>query len=900
MVNQNVSQSWAQVYQAASQAINWVKDVRHSSKRLDNEADSLVLDLRRLRNVSKRLGDVATKPVAVGFFGLSQAGKSYLISALAADKNGKLITRVDNEELDFLKHVNPVGGGKEATGLVTRFSRADKTGIPGYPIELKLFQEIEIAKILVNAYFKDFDQQKISNEIDFSQLNHLLDSFEKKRQASYVGGIIEDDVVDLHDYIIENFGNALEGLKGGYWEKAVHLAPYLKVADRAALFAVLWGNLTELSQIYVEFATTLAKLQYAEIAFAPISVLVTENDGVKSQENNIMNVDILDRLGTPNDSIVQICPTGDNIANQPVDISLAQLAFLAAELNFPLVNETRVPTFENVDLLDFPGYRGRLNLTTLDDIKKGNLISQLLLRGKVAYLFEKYTDSQEMNVLVICTPSEKQSDVNDVGPVLERWIDRTQGETPEQRATKKPGLLWAITMFDKRIVNSLALTEDLLANSWGKGGLLQLTLLERFSRYDWLENWANNQCFNNIYLVRKPGFAVSFLDVDSTTFEELAINTNYSNNLQLLKNTFIHNKEVNKYIAKPEQAWDAMMKLNDGGMERVSQYLDQVCNIEVKQQRIIEQLNEKITFIVNVRFKTWYQSEGAEELNKKNEMIKIALQSLINRAAFIGEFLKAIQLSDDMVRNLYQSSKIDTQLNYTETDNENSDFSESDEFNFGADFSLFDDDDNTLANISKPVEIKVESKFANLVFSTWIEHLRNIPLNKQLLQYLGIDQQHLSFIIDELITGANRLKIADQLTKQILANEDTGSKLSELEARQVSTIHMILSDFIAWLGFVNNEENEIPDSLINKGKKIFSSLLDVPLQTEDDGKLHQLPHLNDKTKPYMKVYIYDWCVAFKKLAQQNIGHSAGREINQEQNQQLGMILNQFNAASLSN
>ena len=46
-------------------------------------------------------------------------------------------------------------------------------------------------------------------------------------------------------------------------------------------------------------------------------------------------------------------------------------------------------------------------------------LSQLLLRGKVAYLFERYTDSQEMNGLVVCTSASKQSDVTSVGPVLE-------------------------------------------------------------------------------------------------------------------------------------------------------------------------------------------------------------------------------------------------------------------------------------------------------------------------------------------------------------------------------------------------------------------------------------------------------------------------------------------------
>ncbi|WVD71475.1 virulence factor SrfC family protein [Orbus wheelerorum] len=901
MINEKLPKSWEQVYSTAAQAIDWVSDVRHSSKRLDSEADNLILDLRRLRNVSKRLGDVSTKSVAVGFFGLSQAGKSYLISALAADANGNLETRVDGEVLDFIKHVNPPGGGKEATGLVTRFSRTAKGGIAGYPLELKLFQEIEIAKILINSYFKDFDQQKIVRKIDFSQLNNELNTFEKKKGIGYTGGLLEEDVVDLHDYAMENFGNALEGLKGGYWEKTIRLAPYLSIPDRATLFAVLWGALPELTAIYIELATTLAKLHNAEIVYAPITVLVTEKNGIKSQADSIMNVDMLERLNTPKDSTVQVCPhSATNIDNEVVDISLAQLAFLAAELSFPLVNETRVATFEDVDLLDFPGYRGRLNLLSLSDVKDGNPIPQLLLRGKVAYLFEKYTDSQEMNVLVVCTPSDKQSDVNDVGPVLERWIERTQGETAEKRATKKPGLLWAITMFDKRIGASLSLTEDILNNSWGKGGLLQQTILERFGSYDWLENWSNNQRFKNVYLVRKPGFPVPFLDVDANSGNELAINANYQSKLELLKSTFTGNIDVNDYIDNPAQAWDGMLKLNDGGMERLSDYLAEVCSSSLKQQRIMEQLNDKINYIVNLRFDTWYQAEGAEELNKKNQMIDTVVKGLQAKALLLGEFLKTIQLPDETIRALYQSSDIDTELNAPQSDNDASNLATSNDFGFDTDFSLFGNNDNQLSTESKPIAIKSESKFAKAVFAAWMEHLRNIILSKHVVQFFGYDQKNMSFIIDELITAANRLKLEETLNKQILANEDTGSKRDELESRQVSTIHMIISDFIAWLGFIQGQVTDIPDSRVNSGKKIFSSLLSVPLNEQHGSMSHQLPKLDDKTKIYTQQYIFDWFVAFMKLAQENVGHSAGREISQEQNTRLGSILMQFNAAALPN
>ena len=91
--------SWHNLFEGSQSAIQWVSDNRTQSQRLDNEADSLILELRRLRNTAKRLGESSSHPVTAGFFGLSQAGKSYLISALAADKQGKLqLKRVDTEK----------------------------------------------------------------------------------------------------------------------------------------------------------------------------------------------------------------------------------------------------------------------------------------------------------------------------------------------------------------------------------------------------------------------------------------------------------------------------------------------------------------------------------------------------------------------------------------------------------------------------------------------------------------------------------------------------------------------------------------------------------------------------------------------------------------------------------
>ena len=81
---------WTAVYQGAGQALDWIARTRgKDTPRLESEADSLNLRLRQARNQARTLRRVATRPMTVGFFGLSQAGKSYLISALAAGDDGE-------------------------------------------------------------------------------------------------------------------------------------------------------------------------------------------------------------------------------------------------------------------------------------------------------------------------------------------------------------------------------------------------------------------------------------------------------------------------------------------------------------------------------------------------------------------------------------------------------------------------------------------------------------------------------------------------------------------------------------------------------------------------------------------------------------------------------------------
>ncbi|WP_373777729.1 putative virulence factor [Glaesserella sp.] len=891
---EQLTTSWNQVFDGAKNAIKWVSDTRSQSQRLDNEADRLTLELRRLRNTAKRLGTSSGHPVTAGFFGLSQAGKSYLISALAADNQGKLQTIFDGKTLDFVEHINPEGGGKEATGLVTRFSRnAAASNVPGYPLKLQIFNEIEIAKILINSFFNDFDKEKLDYACDQQKVNEILKKVSGKVAPNYTGGLTEESVVDLQDYAMDNFGKSLSTLNANYWAKATVLAPKLAIEDRATLFSILWGEFNEFNDIYIKFAKTLATLKHPSVVYAPLSAVVKKNEGGGiSKADSIMNVDMVERLGTSRDEQIQVRPQlSEGEIGEPVIISLSELTILTAELIFPLMNQTRVPAVEHIDLLDFPGYRGRLNIT---QITSDNPVSQLILRGKVAYLFERYTDSQEMNILIMCTPSNSQIEVNDVGPVLERWIDKSQGETPEIRSERKPGLLWAVTKFDIRIQDKLTTTEENLRISWGSDGLLKQTILERFGHYEWFKNWNGNKPFNNMFLVRKPGFKVPFLNVEGNN--EVSVNENERQQLDLMKRTFSEDPEIRKHIADPEMKWDAMLKLNDGGMKSISDYLETISSPEIKQKRIIEQLNQAIT-AVSQRFESWYQSDGEEEVNKKQTLAKTIVNNILGpRKIVLGEILRLLQLPQDTIFSLYHSADLDEE-NEKLPDNNLSSTGFGMNFDDSSSFDLFGEPPVTdvIAEKKETVTTESKSRFAQAVFKAWVEHMRGFTSDEHTMrffQFSAENREGLDNLISEIITAATRLKLQQRLSDAITKNESAGYKRDQLAESQVFTVHTQISDFLAWLGFINMPVTQRPASRHpqNAGLAIF--------EVRKVEELNGLPKLSNQTHAFTDSYIYDWFVALGETCVQNAGHSAGREIDATQNAKLGEILRQFTTAKI--
>lgn len=893
---------WDAVYEGSAQALTWIEDVRHTAPSVAIEADSLSVELYQARNLARNLKRVTSTPTTVGFFGLSQAGKSFLISALAADQDGELETCIaDNKYLNFIDHFNPTGSGAEATGLVTRFTY-QKQPIPdaAYPLRLRLLREVEVAMILANAWFKDFDQNRFPDQISEKIVQSTLEPYKDfdLRTATAIPGVTSEDVVALLDYMKDLLGNSASKLNAAYWPRVIKIAPYLSIAQRAQVFSVLWGQQTLFSQAYMSLAQALQQLGCVEEIYVPISVLGQENaKGEFGQHKNIMDVSTLSKLFTASDEGVTVRPiSNDQKLGAPTSIQRAELTALAVEMIFPLAKAPKDKVVEDVDLLDFPGYRSRSEFISMDDAKPANAddgaVSGLFLRGKVAYLFQRYISQQEMSGLVMCTSADKQSEVVGVDLVLTQWIKQSQGKTAAERQGRC-GLIWALTKFDLSIADALAIRLDSgVQQHWDN--VLRFTIMERFGNQSWIQKWDTQGGFKNVFLVRKPRYNSAFLEHDEVG-NELRLQQTTLAKMNKIREVFIATEAVQTYIAQPDEAWDAMLGENDGGISRFSSSFAKIADINIKLTRIEDELQKWHDKLYD-SLKGWHHEGGNAALEEQQVQAQLIEDTICAHYGPLGELMHYMKAPDDVLRSLYLSGvyEVDTEMEKgtqaaADTSAQPPRPSLYAKSGGGRRAARASRDADGLVAVK---EGSIERRFAKAAMSAWFEYLRQLPQRSQLLSNLGLEGKGVAALVKEIITASYRCKLEDKLTQALLVYQTTVTDRAKHVEKQVLTLQMIFQDHVAWLGNLY-----LPAAQRAPRSEDESTVFDFYDQEISVG-LPQLPEIAEPLLELSQNYFDDWCDAIHAATIDNAGHREGSEITLDQNAALGLVLDSFKAAEL--
>ena len=866
---------------AASEGVTWLKGAAGQSPTVAQQAPSLISELQKVRNQSRKLARAARRRMCVGVFGPSQAGKSYLVSILASRDGHPLQARFADRTYDFLREINPPGN-RESTGLVTRFGLGLSDVAPDFPVRVRLLTQTDIVKILGNSFLLDFDHQKAAFERpDGGAIRKRLAELRTKVMPTPPGDLDADDVLDLIEYFDTFFAGVTSELRTDYWREAIDLAPRLSGRDRAKLWSVLWYDFQPFTELYLTLYEGLEKLAFASEALLGMDALIP-------REKSIIDVLTLDRLGADAGDTLLVRPKqADRAVSEDARLPRSLVCALTAELNVA-INEKPWDFFDHTDLLDFPGARSRLKLANLQDVAKAkgvaegaNPLRELLLRGKVAYLFQRYSAERELSAMLLCIPDGNQ-EVRDLSDMMTAWIDQTIGATPAERAKQKNALFLVLTKMDREFEQKAGETEESRRLRWS--ARLNNSLVNNF-RGEWPTNW-NGRPFDHTFWLRNPTVIDERL-MDYRDGREVGVADAFAQRAIELRRHFVENFDVQRHFTHPAQAWDEAFKPNDGGVSYLVKNLIPVCDPAIKRSQVRGQLEVQVRRLVD-RLAGFHSASDGDARAKKRELVHTVLRGLASciQQQLFGELIAALQVADNALRDIY--FRISTAQSTEQPEGRNGRAagqvtqSTGATVDLGAIFAdVFGEEEGRAAPPAGVLEDRAE-RFAHEAAEYWLENMRRIGADDKVLSHFGVDRQHLGWLIDELVVGAHRLKLIDQLSLDVRALENAANaKWEDIAERQVRTAASALNGYVSALGFdrlpIEQRPGLPPGS---PTRRVFQSPpppVDGPVLSEDPAAIYA-------------DYCKDWMRAFLQLAMDNVGYEGGREITAEQNERLGAIL----------
>lgn len=849
----------AQLSKTSADAAEWVN---RNPETVRNEREGLLKELRRAGRQFRACGRAASRKMCAGVFGPSQVGKSYLISALASGPDGQLNAVLGDKTYDFLSEINPEGG-KESTGLVTRFTLTKDSGPSDHPVQIAMLSETGLVKIIANTYFADSEPK----DAPAGGIEEVLQELES--QANGASRIDIDAMEDLHEYIASNFRARAQAqeLERAYWERAIELAPKLDLQGRIRLYSLIWDQVEEFTGLLARLLTALDSLGYPEICHCSLDALIP-------RANSIIDVATLAGLEQEQTgpAIEVIAPSGRKSSLAP-----AIVAALAAELTI-VIAEKPAEYFEHTDLLDFPGYRSRYKLENVSaELKKPGMLKELFLRGKVAYLFQRYCSQRELNSMLLCIGPSNQ-EVQDLPGVINDWIRSTHGATPEERIDRKTSLFLVLTKFDMEFEDKKGAPS--LEGRWDNR--LHASLLDFFGKqHEWPAQWTPGKPFNNVFLLRNPNYRFeAVMDFDGD--RETGIRPQRAEYVRKLEQAFMNSQLVHRHFADPGRAWEEGMRLNDGGISWLRESLSPLCDPEIKRQQLLQSVDSTREGIIR-RLQGFHQTDDHEELRKQ----KLALiQSLFRDMGALetqkhrlGQLMRMFTIDETelfslhsgAMRRMHEKKRLQLPAQeQIESDLENLDLGSLNPFSQPAPADEEQDDE--------------ASAFAEAIENKWVEKLHALAGDDSMRSFFMLKPREFSELASELATGAERIGLRKRLAREFRhAAAYSNTSKGSIARRQAAIAAATLNHYIDWLGFDPYRQTDRERTIPLPGST--QPVVFTPREPQD-----KLPSLSETPGQYTGKWFQDWLYALAGLILENVNFDGAHTFNVAENTALGAIL----------
>lgn len=682
-----------------NKSLDWIK------KNKPQDYDQKFIQLIELRRTLRKVLSASYNNPGIAAFGKSQVGKSYLISCLLQDNGKPFMVKAGNELHNFVYKINPPsdnGGGKESTGVITRFSsfnRAPDRYSEKFPVLVKTFSVTDLLLVLADSYFNDFGDYVV---IDEDEINTISQKWDEKYSNSAIvsnSPIKADDILFLKYYFNKYIHHAHTLNKTSLFNHLTMLIERIPVSDYPNVFSCLWNNETNFSNVFTRLLTTLSTFGFAEYIYLPIEAVLHKD----VKENTIMSVQCLKQLfeeSKTHTSDVYI-KKGDDFVKCATNMPKSELCAICSEVVFKIeesfLSSTQSYAWENMnasvqnkvnhnpielkmlrtnDLLDFPGARSR-EAERLSKLSTSTVMD-FFLRGKVAYLFNKYNEEMFINILLYCHHN-KDNDVTYLYSLLESWVHNYVGKTPSERKHKieiahKSPLFYIGTMFNLDMelqpgkVESEQ-TEETIDQTWI--GRFE-TILNRqcFHREttDWVKNWTEDgDDFKNSYVLRDYKFSEKiyngFAEEGKETSRRIS-DVFYDK----MRSSFIKDQYVQNLFQNPDIAWDAAASMNnDGALYILENLADVAAQMDKTREedfaKVLNSVSGKLYDIMH----GYHQSTDIEEILEGNIRKAKAIFREMDFTCntdnyYFGHLIQALQITEPecykVVHKVMQSSEI--------------------------------------------------------------------------------------------------------------------------------------------------------------------------------------------------------------------------------------------------
>lgn len=670
-------------------AIGWLK--ANKPELADKQSLTLIDERRKLRRLAEALED---NP-AIAAFGKSQVGKSYLMNCILQNKKtGRpFMVTAGDKEYDFINQINPIGDGKEATGVVTRFSSfRNHPGLysPDYPVLMRPVSVKDLLLIICDTYFNDFDDATTYTE---KEITDKCEAF-RQQYASFPAQdkpvLSGDDLLDIREYFGLHIHKAhIFTTATAYFNRLALFIDRVPETEYIRAFSLLWHDEPAFNRLFDSCMSVLRALRFSRYVYLPIEAVLHEG----KKDGTIMSVECLKRFYASSavEAVSEVYLRENDRFISIGKLTKSQLCAVCAEVDFHIpetflegtdhYNTAAMPAesrgklgdgsvsmaiLKDNDLLDFPGARARGGFLLSALSGNDDTLMYCFLRGKVANLFNMYNEGLHINVLLF-SHHDQDNDVTNLWQLVQSWVHNYVGKSPEARAKTLQGtggispFFFIATMFNRDMGNSVndavGDNESSIKNRWtGRFENVVLGQVFHASETDWVNNWtAPGSKFRNSYLLRDFKFSDNLYIGFKATGQETGFNIGQGftqTYYDRLRSTFIGSDTVASLFQDPALSWDVAATMGNTGALYIISRLSEVaaCMKTMRQAQFEDLMGEAVDKVY-----------GLMDVHHISEDVEVQLETNVRKARsimreldfacnadnyFFGHLLQALQLTE--------------------------------------------------------------------------------------------------------------------------------------------------------------------------------------------------------------------------------------------------------------